>query len=148
LSTIFNRTRQIAISLDDKDYADAFVEAEITTTLPFQLKAMRKQRGWKQQDVANRLGHGNQKTVSDFENPNYAKYTLTSLKRLASVFDVALIVRFAPYSEVVDWAANLSHRDMAVPERTKDRRLQKQREGMAKDVEHTTPPRLARADSC
>jgi transcriptional regulator with XRE-family HTH domain len=135
LSTIFNRTRQIAISLDDKDYADAFVEAEITTTLPFQLKAMRKQRGWKQQDVANRLGHGNQKTVSDFENPNYAKYTLTSLKRLASVFDVALIVRFAPYSEVVDWAANLSHRDMAVPERTKDRRLQKQREGMAKDVE-------------
>jgi hypothetical protein len=28
---------------------------------------------------------------------------------------------------------------MAVPERTKDRRLQKQREGMAKDVEHTTP---------
>lgn len=124
------------MSLDDKEYADAFVDAEIATTLPFQLRAMRKQRGWKQKDVADRFGN-NQKTISDFENPNYAKYTLTSLKKLASVFDVALIVRFAPFSELVDWTTTISEDKMAVPERKKDSRLRQQRNKEKSDAETT-----------
>lgn len=132
LSTISNRVQEIALSTDDKEYFDAIVSAEIATTLPFQLKAMRKQRGWTQKDVALRTGQ-NQKTISDFENPNYARFTLTSLKKLASAFDVALIVRFAPVSELVDWAATLSPENMAVPERTKDARLKRQRDGVSED---------------
>ncbi len=126
MNTISARTRQIATSLDDQEYSEAFISAEIATTLPFQLKAMRMQRGWTQKEVARRIG-GNQKTISDFENPNYARYTLTSLKKLASVYDVGLIVRFAPFSELVDWAATLSPEKLAVPARDKDARLKRQR---------------------
>jgi transcriptional regulator with XRE-family HTH domain len=126
-----DRVEQIATSVEDKAYADAFVEAEIATTVPFQIRAMRKQRGWKQVELARRTNQ-NQKTISDFENPNYARFTLTSLKKLASAFDVALIVRFVPFSELVDWAASLSAEKINVPARTKDARLKRQRH--AKDL--------------
>lgn len=122
MNRTLNRTRQIARSTDDQAYATAFVSAEIDTTLPFQLRAMRKQRGWTQQELADQI-NANQKTISDFENPNYARFTLTSLKKIAAAFDVALIVRFAPFSELVDWAATLSADQVNVPRRDKDERL-------------------------
>lgn len=120
------KTQQIANSLDDKEYAHAFVDSEITTLLPFQIREMRKERDWSQTKLAEMTGQ-NQKTISDFENPNYARYSLSSLKRLAEAFDVALIVRFAPFSELVDWASNLSPEKFRVPARTKDKRLDAQK---------------------
>lgn len=122
------KTQQIAASLDDKAYAHAFVDSEITTLLPFQIREMRKERKLSQAKLAEVTGQ-NQKTISDFENPNYARYSLSSLKRLAEAFDVALIVRFAPFSELVDWAANLSPGKLRVPSRAKDKRLKDQKSG-------------------
>ena len=114
MSTTIRKRKEIASSLRDKAYRDAVVAAEINTTLPFQIRTMRTARGWSQSDLAERTGQA-QKTISDFENPSYGKLTLTSLKRLASAFDVALVVRFVPFSELVDWAASMSHKTLAVP---------------------------------
>lgn len=128
MTTTSVKTQQIAASLDDKEYAHAFVDSEITTLLPFQIREMRKERDWSQTTLAEITGQ-NQKTISDFENPNYARYSLSSLKRLAEAFDVALIVRFAPFSELVDWTSNLAPEKLRVPERTKDKRLEAQKSG-------------------
>lgn len=116
MSVIINSTKRSEIirSLAGKEYRDAFVEAEINTTLPFQIRAMRSSRGWTQTELAQRTGQ-KQKTISDFENPNYGRLTLTSLKRLASAYDVALVVRFAPFSELVDWTVSMSKPRMEVP---------------------------------
>jgi transcriptional regulator with XRE-family HTH domain len=131
--------QEIAKATDEKAYADAFVEAEIATSLPFQIRALRKARNWSQQALAERTGQ-HQKTISDFENPNYGgKYAIASLLRLASVFDVALIVRFAPMSDLVDWAANLSSEKIKVPERTKDARLKAQKRGVALNANTAVP---------
>ena len=48
----------------------------------------------------------NQNAISRLENPSYGKATLTTLKRLAAAFDVALIVRFVPFGQLVDWASS------------------------------------------
>lgn len=56
-----------------------------------------------------------QGTISRLENPDYGKYTLTTLKRLAAAFDVALVVRFAPFGELLTWADELSPEALAVP---------------------------------
>lgn len=122
LNTTTRRKQQFALSLREKAYRDAFVAAEINTTLPFQVRAMRKARGWSQADLAKRTEQA-QKTISDFENPNYGKLTLTSLKRLAAAFDVGLVVRFVPFSELVDWTASMSHQNMEVPSFDADKRL-------------------------
>jgi transcriptional regulator with XRE-family HTH domain len=133
LSTGLTRLQQLARATDDKEYADAFVAAEVATGLPFQIRALRKAQKWSQQELAERTGQ-HQKTISDFENPNYGgKYAVASLLRLAAVFDVALIVRFAPMSDLVDWAATLSPDKIKVPARTKDARLKAQKRGAVAD---------------
>lgn len=116
------RAEQIARSFADKEYSEAFVEAEIATTIPFQIRAMRQELGWTQADLAAKTGQ-QQATISDFENPNIGPKSIASLRKIAAAFDVALIVRFAPFSELVEWVANLSQKDHAVPSRTMDGRL-------------------------
>lgn len=52
--------------------------------------------------MADKIGT-NQNAVYRAENPNYGKQTITTLKKIAAAFDVALVVRFAPFSELLDW---------------------------------------------
>jgi hypothetical protein len=46
-----------------------------------------------------------QNAISRLESPDYGKLTLTTLRRLAMAFDVGLIVRFVPFTEMVDWVS-------------------------------------------
>lgn len=93
--------------LKNKEYRDAFVSEHIDTGLPFQIKALREEREWSQEKLGNKAGM-HQERISALEDPNYAKFTLKTLKRLASAFDVALMVVFVPFSKLLDWESNLS----------------------------------------
>ncbi len=118
------RREQIIESLRNKQYRDAFVEEQIDTGVAFQIRAMRAEREWPQQELGKRTGKA-QETISQLEDPDYGRATLGTLKRLASAFDVALIVRFAPFSELVDYVSSLSFEHLAVPAFAADRLLTK-----------------------
>jgi transcriptional regulator with XRE-family HTH domain len=79
-----------------------FVESHLAKTIAYQIRATRDRLGWSQQQLAGEVGM-NQNAISRLESPEYGKPTLTTLKRLASALDVALVVRFVPFSELVDW---------------------------------------------
>ena len=102
-------------SLRDKEYRHHFASAGIRRGLAEQIREMRLDRGWTQADLARASGKV-QETISQLENPNYGSYTLKTLQRLGEAFDVALIVRFAPFSQLADWIAGLSPQDLAVPD--------------------------------
>jgi transcriptional regulator with XRE-family HTH domain len=106
--------RQIVGKLAKKDYRDRFVADHISLGLAFQIRAIRDGRGWSQKELGQRVGMA-QETISLLENPNYGRFTLRTLKRLASAFDVALVVRFVPFSQLVAWETNLSTDDLTVP---------------------------------
>jgi transcriptional regulator with XRE-family HTH domain len=91
-----------------------FVESHVAKTIAFQVQSMRAKKGWTQEHLASRLG-SNQNAVYRLENPYYGKQTLTTLRKVAAEFDVALIVRFAPFSELVDWVGGLSSESLTVP---------------------------------
>lgn len=120
---ITDKRRQIVESLRDKEYRDLFVAEHISQGIAFQIRATREARGWTQQQLAEKVGK-HQETISQVEDPDYGKLTLKTLKRLASALDVALIVRFVPFSQLVDYVANLSPDDLAVPSFNIDRLLQ------------------------
>ena len=107
-----DRRGQLVNSLSDKAYRDAFVEANITHDLAFQIRALRDRHGWTQAELGERVGMA-QETISLFESGDYGRFTLRSLKRLASAFDVALLVRFGAFSELVDWVDTLSEEKLA-----------------------------------
>jgi len=82
---------------------------------------MREARGLSQEELA-RLVDMPQTAISRLESPDYGKQTITTLKRLAKVHDVALVVRFIPFSKLVDWVSQtpylengLSSEAMTVP---------------------------------
>jgi transcriptional regulator with XRE-family HTH domain len=87
------------------EYRKAFVEAHAKDSIAFQLRMMRKAMQWDQKQLAEHaFGDPKlQSMVSRYENPDYGKYSLNTLLELAAAFDVALVVHFAPFSELATW---------------------------------------------
>lgn len=111
---ISDKRNQIWESLADSEYRHEFSNEQINTGLAFQIRALREGRGLTQEELAELSGKA-QETISQLENPNYGRFTLTTLKKLAQAFDVALLVRFAPFSELVDWTVGLTPERIAPP---------------------------------
>jgi transcriptional regulator with XRE-family HTH domain len=97
----------------DKTYRHLMASQLVKRGLAEQIHEMRLDRGWTQAELAQASGKV-QETISQLENPDYGNYTLKTLQRLAEAFDVALIVRFAPFSELAHWITDLSPEKLAV----------------------------------
>lgn len=99
-----NHKERLLEQLKNADYRRGFIEGHAKDTIAFQLRTLRKAMEWEQRDVAERLGNAKlQPMISRYENPDYGRYSISTLLELAAVFDVALVVRFAPFSELVGW---------------------------------------------
>jgi transcriptional regulator with XRE-family HTH domain len=110
--------------LNNREYREAFVEAHAKDTVAFQIRNLRKANNWEQRDLAEKLGNAKlQPMVSRYENPDYGRYSITTLLELAKAFDVALVVRFAPYSELVEWDWQTNSSTLAPRPYAKDKQL-------------------------
>jgi transcriptional regulator with XRE-family HTH domain len=98
----------------NKEYRHGLVNAQIEIDLPLQIRALRKQLVGNQPDMAKLTGM-KQSRVSMMEKPGGVHFTLETLRRLAKAFDVALIVRFAPFSELLAWSGEFSPDTFRVP---------------------------------
>ena len=83
---------------------ERFVASHLDKGIGHQLRATRERLKWSQERLAEKAGM-NQNAISRLESRDYGKPTITTLKRLAAALDVGLIVRFVPFSEMVDWAS-------------------------------------------
>lgn len=97
-----------------KEYRDGFVDAEISVGLPFQIRALREQHGWSQKDLAEATAML-QPRICAMEQAGYGNFTLSTLKKLASAFDVGLSVRFVAFGELVNLADAFSPDTFKVP---------------------------------
>jgi transcriptional regulator with XRE-family HTH domain len=116
-----NKREQIWKSLGDSEYRHQFVEEDINVGIAFQIRSLRNRQKLTQDDLAKILDV-RQPLVSSWENPNYGKYTLGTLKELAKAFDVGLLVKFVPFSTLVDWTTNLSKDTIAPPSFSEEKR--------------------------
>jgi len=122
MSTRTKKYKQIVNNLTSKEYRDLYVENHITNGIAFQIHSMRDSRKWTQKKLAESIGT-KQGVVSRLENPNYGKYSLDTLKKVAASFDVALLVSFVPFSELVARTTSLTNRCMDVPSYEDDEQL-------------------------
>ena len=110
--------------LENPEYRKAFVEGHAKDTIAFQIRQLRKAEGWDQSDLARELGSPKlQPMISRYENPDYGRYSITTLLELAAAFDVALVVRFAPFSELVEWDFKSSAKTLSPAPYSRDRQL-------------------------
>ncbi len=108
--------RELMNSLADEEYRREFVSENIATGLAFQIRHLRDSRGWTQAELAQHIDKAQQETISQWEDPNYGRYSVSTLKKLAAAFDVALSVRFVRFSELADWALHLTPQRLAPPD--------------------------------
>ena len=106
--------------LRNREYRQAFVSSQINIGIPYQIRALRGEM--RQEELAASTGM-KQPRISAIERPGYSSLNLTTLKRIAAAFDVALIVRFVPFSELVEWAENFSSDTFVVPAFKHDNKL-------------------------
>jgi transcriptional regulator with XRE-family HTH domain len=123
----------LAGQLSDKSYRDAFVGAQVRVALPMQCRALRESRGWTQPQLAEAAGMS-QPRISEIERPGERKLNLDTLLRLASAFDVALQVRFVPFSELIDDDDSLDAEDFYVASFDEDIEILEKREEAMKLV--------------
>lgn len=100
---------KLLAKLRDKEYRNAYVEEKVATSLPFQIRALREQpdRDWSQAELGRRAGM-RQNAISRLEDAESGTPSISTLLRLARAFDVALLVKFVPFSKLLHEFADLS----------------------------------------
>jgi transcriptional regulator with XRE-family HTH domain len=119
LSSISSTAKKIWKKMGRKAYRDAFVGAHVSNTVASQIAVLRAANGWTQTELAKQAGM-KQSRISALEDPNYENIEVRTLRRLASAFDVALTVRFIPFSELAYWSDTLSESKLLVPKFEED----------------------------
>ena len=100
--------------LRNKAYRDGYTEAQLSIEVPFQIRALRKARGWTQAQLAERCGIP-QARISHIEQPGRGPLSLRTLYRLSAAFDVGLLVQFVPFSELMRREATFDPETFHVP---------------------------------
>lgn len=90
-----------------KKYRSAFAKAQFKRLVPFQIRALRKQRSWSQETLAANANL-TQGVISRAEDPDYGNLTVNTILNIAEGFDVVFVGKLVPYSEFVRWYGNLS----------------------------------------
>ncbi len=96
---------------------DKLVSSHIDKGIAFQIRAIRDKQGTSQAELAEAIGT-NQNNISRLESPTYGKATITTLKKLAAAFDVALVVRFVPFSQLINWVSGTPFFDRGLSTQT------------------------------
>lgn len=96
----------------DKSYREEFALAMLKRMIPYQTRAIRKKRRWSQAELAA-SAKVTQGVISRAEDPDYGNLTLTTIGRIAAGFDLAAVIRFVPFSELMRYSDSSTEREFA-----------------------------------
>ena len=97
----FGSKKGLVEELQNKKFRDAYVAEHVKTSVPIQIYILREQRHWNQTQLAERA-KTTQTVISRLEDPDYGRLSISSLLKLASAFDVALLVKFVPFTRLFE----------------------------------------------
>lgn len=100
--------------LGSKAYRDAYLEAQVHSWISHQFRALRMSMGLTQKRMAEKIGKP-QSVISRLENDEYGKVSLQTLLDVAQAIDVALLVQFVSYPDLLERTRDKSP-DGMVPE--------------------------------
>jgi transcriptional regulator with XRE-family HTH domain len=103
-----------ADKLRDPARRKAFVASQINIGIPFQIRALMKQRGWTQKQLAKKTDML-QPRISGLMTAGKTHPNIETLRRIAEAFDCALLVWFAPFSELVRRSDAFDPEEFTVP---------------------------------
>jgi len=112
LNTIEKRKTQLREKLKNKEYRDSYVSSNIDVGIAFQIRALRKLKGYSQDELAE-IAEMKQERISAIENPSNSP-NISTLVKIAAALNVALMVRFVSFGDLVKWDLSLSAESLDV----------------------------------
>lgn len=85
----------------DRMYRRTYMDSFLNTVVAGQIKALREARGLSQKELGEKI-KTKQSGISALENVNYSRWSLSTLRKLAEAFDVALVVKFVSFGEAIN----------------------------------------------
>ena len=125
--------------IKNKKFRDAFVYEQVKTGIPYQMRAIRKERKWKQGDMGEAVGKP-RNVINRLENPSYGKLTLKTLFEIASGCEVALLVKFVPFSRLLKEYEDVSFEALSAPSVTDKAEVKRLQRWASRRIEETTEP--------
>lgn len=97
----------LRVEFHDKEYRHAYADESLNTHIATQIKVLREQRSWTQKQLATFTGMA-QPRIAVLEDINYSSWSINTLRRLATAFDLRLSVRFETFSSLIPEIEKLS----------------------------------------
>lgn len=97
MSNLTSKIRSLWKRFSDKEYRSIYLDESINSRLAGQIFSLRTSRNMTQAQVSELTGIA-QPTLSRLES-DCRGITTTTLKKIAAAYDVALVIKFAPFSE-------------------------------------------------
>jgi transcriptional regulator with XRE-family HTH domain len=102
------RSERISRLLNSLESRTSYIKSKLGVLVPSQIRSLRLKSDMpRQSDLASEAGM-HQSRISMFETPGSANLTLDTLSRLAAAFNVGLVVKFVPFSEMLSWENDFS----------------------------------------
>lgn len=98
---------------ENKEFRSAYVADFARSSVAYQVRDIREAREWSQKDLAVKA-ETTQSAISRMENPEYGRFSVSTLLDLARAFDVALLIRFVPFRDLFETASDFSKSAMNV----------------------------------
>lgn len=122
--------KRLFAKLRSKKYRTAYIAEHIRTVVPFQIKALREQRNWTQGDLGRAAGKP-QNVISRIEDPDYGKHTVQTLLDVAAGLDVALLIKFVPFSRFLVEYEDVTEASLEAASFEEERSAQEKRHGLS-----------------
>jgi transcriptional regulator with XRE-family HTH domain len=136
------KKQKLVKKLTDKEYRHAWTEESIKMLVPYQIQANREKRDWSQA-ILGRESNMLQNAISRLESMDYGNLTINTLLRLAYGFDCGLLVKFVPFSRLVQEFEDVSPEALQVEGFSDDRRNLQQ---WVQGVERAAKKRVSRSE--
>lgn len=114
------RSKLISKLLTDRKARSAYIKAKLGVLVPSQIRALRLRSGMLRQTDLAKSAAMQQSRISTLETPG-ANVTIETLANLAAVFKVGLVVKFVPFSEMLQWENSFSQDSFNVLPLNEDR---------------------------
>lgn len=105
---MLERSARISKLKSDRHSRESYIKAKLGVLVPSQIRALRLKSSTPNQKELAKAAGTHQSRVSKIEQPGEANLTIEKLAWIASVHKVGLIVKFVPFSEMLQWENNYS----------------------------------------
>ena len=116
MNDLRNRLRE---EFKEKDYRHGYHDEFLNSRIAAQIRELRKRCGWTQRQLAEKIGT-RQSGISRLEKSGYSGWSISTLRKLAETFDVALSVKFASFGDILRDIDEFGTAGMTPPEFASD----------------------------